>query len=62
MALADDQRRGTAEAVEVGEGGGVPLYETSELKRYSPTMYQLPPIDKSHAQMWVKYWKSRKYL
>ena len=60
LANADRQHRGMA--LEVGEDGGSPLFGTTQLQRCSPSMRQLPSMDKEHARMWVKYWKSRNYV
>lgn len=62
MASTDRQRRGIHEDLQLGEGKGVPLFDTSELQRCSPTMRQMAAIDKHHARMWVKYWRSRAYI
>ena len=63
MARADKQqnREGYVN-LEIREGAGVPLFETSELQRCSPAMRQLKAMDKYHARMWVKYWKSKGYI
>ncbi|KAJ3555784.1 hypothetical protein NM688_g2384 [Phlebia brevispora] len=44
------------------EAGGFPFFRTSELEKHSTTARLLPPIDKSHATMWVSYWKKDGYL
>ncbi|KAJ3543082.1 hypothetical protein NM688_g5900 [Phlebia brevispora] len=59
LANTDKQRR---ELGENSEGEGALLHETSQLRKCSKTMQQLPPMDKENARMWVRYWKSRKYL
>ncbi|EKM51563.1 uncharacterized protein PHACADRAFT_212203 [Phanerochaete carnosa HHB-10118-sp] len=37
-------------------------FATDELQRSSPTMCELQPLSEEHARMWVRYWKSRRYL
>ncbi|KAJ3555779.1 hypothetical protein NM688_g2383 [Phlebia brevispora] len=44
------------------EAGGIPLFQTAELRRYSPTMDRLPRIDQAYAKAWVDYWRSKGYL
>ena len=38
------------------------VHETSELQRSSATMRKLEPMSEEHARMWVRYWRSRKFI
>ena len=59
MANREEQRQEvTDDTSEVNDGN----FETKALQRSSGTMAELAPLGKDHVRMWVKYWKSRKYM
>lgn len=60
LASADKQRLEATDSAEVVDGSL--LYETTKLQQSSVTMRELPPMDKEHARMWVRYWRQRNWV
>ncbi|EKM52305.1 uncharacterized protein PHACADRAFT_260612 [Phanerochaete carnosa HHB-10118-sp] len=44
------------------EAGGVPTYDTANLRRLSPSTDTLEPLGELHARAWVDYWKKKGFL
>ncbi|KAH9946535.1 hypothetical protein B0H21DRAFT_822721 [Amylocystis lapponica] len=44
------------------EAGGVPMFETTEAQKMSPTLLSLSSLGKDEANAWVQYWRSGQFI
>jgi len=44
------------------EVGGLPVFDTAKLQSVSPTIAQLPPLDDTHVQAWIGYWRRKEFI
>lgn len=51
-----------AEKSQPVEAGGLPVFSTARMQRYSATLRDLGVVDVVHARAWVSYWEKIGFL
>ena len=59
---AGDSLAAKAERSEPVEAGGLPVFSTARMQRYSATLRDLGVVDVVHARAWVSYWEKTGFL
>lgn len=62
MAAGDVLAAKAEKAQQPVEAGGLPVFSTARMQRYSATLRDLGAIDVVHARAWVSYWEKTGFL